>query len=144
MTLPGEIARFKVFPAGCGTSHYWAVLVFRTKRSMRRAFRQLNITNDHDDHFGAIVMPQEVRRLLRGKWKSDPSLGYALFARTQLDMETQCHESIHLALGYLRRIGQRPRLCKETTEGEETLAYYTGGCASQLNNGFHKFNCYRE
>ena len=99
MTLPGEIARFKVFPAGKHRSPcYWTVLVFANKGHMRRAFHQLNITEDHDDRFGAIVMPQERRRLIRGKWKSDPSLGYALFARTQLGMETQCHESVHWRL----------------------------------------------
>jgi hypothetical protein len=145
MTLSGEIARFKVFPAGKHRSPcYWIVFVFADKGYMRRAFHQLNITNDHDDRFGAIVMPQERRRAIGRKWRSSPSLGYALFARTQLGMETQCHESIHLALGYLRRIGRCPRLRKETDEGEERLAYYAGWCARQLNNGFHKSHCYRK
>jgi len=145
MTFPGEIAHFKVFPAGKHRSPcYWTVLVFTNKGFMRRAFHRLNITEDHDDRFGAIVMPQERQRLIRGKWKDDPSLGYALFARTQLCMETQCHESVHLALGYLRRIRRCPCLRKETDDGEEALAYYAGWCARQLNNGFHKFNCYRE
>ncbi|MHB8108134.1 MAG: hypothetical protein ACYDH4_12020 [Candidatus Cryosericum sp.] len=141
--LPGELARFKVFPAGKHRSPcYWTVLVFADRGFMRRAFHQLNITRDKDDRFGAIVMPQELRRLIRGRWKSDPSLGYVLCARTQLCMETQCHESVHMALGYLRRVKQRPRLGKEVTDDEETLAYHAGWCARQLNNAFHKFNCY--
>jgi hypothetical protein len=145
MMLPGEVARFKVFLAGKHRSPcYWTILVFVNKGFMRRAFHRLNIAKDHDDRFGAVVMPQEVRRLLHGKWKSDPSLGYALFARTQLCMETQCHESVHMALGYLRRAGQCPRLAKETNEAEENLAYFAGYCARQLNRGFHKFHCYRE
>ena len=83
MTLPGEIARFKVFPAGKHRSPcYWIVLVFADKGYMRGAFHQLNITNDQDDRFGAIVMPQERRAAIGRRWRSSPSLGYALFAHT--------------------------------------------------------------
>lgn len=143
--LPGEIARFKVYPAGRHRSPCcWTVVVFADKGHMRPAFHQLNITRDHDDRFGAIVMPQECRRLIRGKWKSDPSLGYALFARTQLCMETQCHESVHMALVYMRRIGRCPRLGRETNSAEENVCYFAGRCASQLNRGFHKGRCYRK
>ncbi len=143
MTLPGEIARFKVFP-GYRAPFYWTVLVFANKGHMRRAFHQFNATDDHDDRFGAIVMPQERQRLTRGKWKSDPSLGYALFARTQLCMETQCHEAVHMGLHYLRRTGRSLRLGKENNQVEENVCYFAGYCASQLNRGFHKFHCYRK
>lgn len=139
--MKGEIACFKVFPK---RPHYWTVLVFEHKGYMRRAFHQLNISDDIDDRFGAIVMPQEIWHCTRGEWHIvSPSLGHVLFARTQLCMETQCHEAVHMALGYLRRIGHCPHLGKETDDAEETLAYYTGRCAAQLNRGFHKFHCYR-
>jgi len=146
MMLPGEIARFKVFPAGKHRPPcYWTVLVFADKGYMRRAFHQLNVSKDHDDRFGAIVMPQVRLQLIRGKWRTvDPSLGYVLFARTQLGMGTQCHESVHMALGYLRHIGKCPRLSKQTDDGEETLAYHIDRCASQLNYNFIKFHCYRK
>lgn len=143
MKLSGEIARFKVFPNRRHSACYWTVLVFSDKGGMRRAFRRLNVLDDTDDRFGATVMPQEMQRRVGGKWKSDPSLGYALFACTQLDVETQCHEAVHLATGFLRRLGQCPRLRKETDDIEETLAYCIGRCARQLNNGFHKYQCYR-
>jgi len=144
MKLTGEIARFKVFPAGRRSPHYWTVLVFANKGHMRQGFHQLNIANDHDDRFGAIVMPQKRQWFLRRKWRSDPSLGYVLFARTQLCMETQAHEAVHMATGYLRRAGRCLRLAKETNEAEENLAYFTGRCTAQLNRGFHKFHCYRK
>lgn len=145
MTLPGEIARFKVFPAGRRRSPcYWTVLVFANKGHMRRAFHQLNITKDNDDRFGAIVMPQDCWTGISKRWRVDPSLGYVLFARTQLCMETQCHEAVHMALGYLRRTGRSLRLGKENNEAEENVCYFAGYCASQLNRGFHKCHCYRK
>lgn len=145
MTLPGEIARFKVFPAGKQSPHYWTVFVFANKGYMRRGFHQLNLTKDHDDRFGAIVMPQVRLHLIRGKWRTiDPSLGNVFFARTQLGMGTQCHESVHMALGYLRHIRKCPRLSKQTDAAEETLAYCIDRCASQLNYNFIKFHCYRK
>jgi hypothetical protein len=147
VTFPGEIAHFKVFPAGARRSRcYWTVLVFANKGHMRRAYRKLNLTDDHDDRFGAIVMPQDRWTIIRGRRHIvDPSLGYVLFARTQLCMETQCHESIHMAISFLRRIDKFPRLQrKENNDGEETLAYYAGRCARRLNNSLYKFHCYRK
>ena len=144
MRLPGEIARFKVFPDQ-DAPHYWTVLVFAHKGFMRRAFHRLNPMDDGDDRFAAIVMPRERRQLIRGRWRTiDPSLGYALFNRTQLCAEALCHEAVHMVFAYVRRVGQYPRLRKETDEGEEDLAYCAGWCADQLNNGFHKFHCYRK
>lgn len=144
MKLPGEIARFQVLPAGRRSPLYWTVLVFANKGYMRRAFHKLNLhPTDRDDRFGAIIMPEEHWQVTRGRKKSEPFLGYALFARTQLGMGTQCHEAVHMALGYLRRIRKIPRLHRETDPNEEALAYCIGGCAAQLNNNFLKSRCYR-
>lgn len=147
MTHSGEIARFKVFPAGRQSPHYWAVRVFANKGFMRRAFHQLNLYTNNDDRFGAIVMPQIRQHLVKGRERDiDPSLGYALFARSQLCMETQAHEAVHMATEYLRRVRQRLclRLGAEIDDTEENLAYYVGRCAAQLHHGFHKFHCYRK
>lgn len=144
MTFSGEIARFKVFPAGKRRSpHYWTVLVLANRGYMRKVFHQLNATKDHDDRFGAVVMFQEQHQLVRGSWKVAPSLGYALFAKTQLCMETQCHEAVHMALGYLRRTKRLPRLLNVVNNDEENVCYFAGYCASQLNSWFHKLGCYK-
>jgi len=145
VVLPGEIARFKVWPAGKHRSPcYWMVRVFKTRGHMRRAFHKLDISHDKDDRFAAIVMPQERQKLVRGRWRSaSPNLGYVLFARTYVCAEVLCHESVHMATNYLRRIGKL-RLHQKHDKGEETLAYHTGWCGRQLNNGFHKFKCWRE
>jgi hypothetical protein len=88
-------------------------------------------------------MPIERMRLIGRRWKSEPFLGYALFARNYVLAEVLCHEAVHMATGYLRRIRKLPRLRNQIDNGEERLAYYTGWCGRQLNNGFHKSKCYR-
>jgi len=141
--ITGEYARFKVFPAP-DRPEYWVVLIFPTKTGMRRAFHTLNTTGDKDDRFGAIVMPLEVQKLVKGRWKTvGHSLGHVLLSRSQLNMETQCHESLHMALGFLRRLKMTPSLKRETDGEEEILAYYTGRCAAQLNCGLHKTKSYK-
>ncbi len=125
------VAQFLVYPE---RPFYWTVQVFRDRGAMRRAFHEINVLDDHDDRFDAIVMPFEKQYFANGAWHSLKWLGYVLFAQTQLGMETQSHEAVHMALGYLRRA----KLAKP----EETLAYYVGKCASKLNKGFLKHGCY--
>lgn len=138
----GEIARFKVYPNGRCAHWFWTVIVFKHKGLMRKAFHVLNGTEDRDDRFGAIVMPQERQVLLKGKWRRDPSLGYVLFAKTQLGTETQAHEAVHMATSYLRRIKKWPQLGLEIDDREEDLAYHIGYCAGQLHEALYKNRCY--
>lgn len=142
--FPGQVARFKIFPH-YRKPYYWTVLVFANRGYMRRAFHQLNVNkNDTDDRFDAIVMPQEGQRLIRGEWKSKPSLGYALFARNRIGAETLCHEAIHMAIEYLRRTNSNIHLDKEYNDADENICYHAGWCARKLNRDFWKFNCYPE
>lgn len=146
--MKGKLAQFKLWPERRVSPLYWSVLVFDNKGSMRNAFHILNATDDHDDRFGAIVMPQE-RQMLQWtangheSWVSHPSLGYVLFAKTQLDSETQSHESFHMAMGYFRRTGYFPKLDADgSTDAEEDLAYVVGRCAGQLHRKFFKSGLY--
>lgn len=142
--LLGEIATFRVYPLA-SSPLYWTVRVYTNRGYMRKAFHVLNVSDDHNDNFGAAVLPQLRKAFIRGRWKiADHSLGYVLFSQTQLCMETQSHEAVHMALGYLRRTKKLPKLKREANEAEEILAYCVGRCAAQLNRGFHKFKCYRE
>jgi hypothetical protein len=144
----GKLAQFKLWPERKLSNHYWSVLVFNNKGNMRRAFHVLNATDDKDDRFGAVVMPQE-RMMLQWtangheSWVSHPSLGYVLFAKTQLGSETQSHEAFHMAMGYFRRIECFPKLDPDGCNGdEEDLAYIVGKCAAQLHRKFFKLGLY--
>jgi hypothetical protein len=146
--MKGLLSQFKLWPERSLTDLYWSVLVFNNKGSMRRAFHELNATDDHDDRFGAIVMPQE-RMMLQWtaneheSWVSHPSLGYVLFAKTQINSETQSHESFHMAMGYFRRTGYFPKLDPHgCNDAEEDLAYIAGRCAGQLHRKLFKAGLY--
>jgi hypothetical protein len=146
--MTGKLAQFKVWPERKLSNNYWSVLVFNNKGNMRRAFHILNETEDKDDLFGAVVMPQE-RHMLQWtadgseSWVVHPALGYVLFAKTQLNTETQSHEAFHMATGYFRRTGYFPKLDPEdANDAEEDLAYVVGRCAEQLHRKFFKLGLY--
>ena len=60
------------------------------------------------------------------------SLGHALFARTQLCVETIAHEAVHMATGYMRRKKVSMNLSNECGDREEMLAYLVGKCVRQI------------
>jgi len=134
------LAEFKVFPGD--TPHYWAVMVFKTKHGMRKAFHKLNECPDTDDRFGAIVMPQTRLVFADGSWQALPSLGYVLFAKTQLDTMTVVHEATHMAIEYLRQRSALPKL--RTQDDEELLAHAVGWCAAGLVNELYKCKVYKK
>jgi len=136
---------FKVFPNKRQKPLFWEVLVFADKGYMRRAYRLLDPA-DTDNRFGAIVIPQAYKKFINGKWHDmKASLGLVLFSATQLGAGTQCHEAVHMALGYLRQVRIFPRLSRKSIDPqEENLAYCVGQCSAQLNANFYRLNCYRK
>ncbi len=145
LTYPGQIAVFKVFPGKRLTPLYWEVLVFANKGYMRRAYRQLDPA-DGDLRFSAIVIPDTFKKYVNGKYRSmDNCLGLVLFSATALGAGTECHEAVHMALGYFRRCRNVPRLTRKRIDPEEeTLSYHVGWCAAQLNSNFYRLKCYRK
>lgn len=144
LAYPGQIAVFKVFPDKRQSSLYWEVLVFANKGYMRRAYRQFNLPSNNN-RFGAIVIPQTYKKFINGKWYDiKNALGLVLFSATQLGVNTQSHEAVHMALSFLRRARRFPRLSRRIIDlEEEKLAYCIGRCAMQLNHNFYRFDCYR-
>jgi hypothetical protein len=139
------LAQIRVFPGRANhmateKAMYWTVLVFRNKRDMRIAFHELNHTEDKDDRFGAVVMPQETEKYVDGKWQSLPSLGYVLFSKTQLSSDEIAHEALHMAAGYLRRTNPEALSlgADGTSDNEECLAYAAGRCARQFVIGLYR------
>lgn len=88
-------------------------------------------------------MPEIVQKKVGNRWVSDKFLGYVLFSQTQLDAGTVSHESVHMALGYMRRARQTVKLRSFIDDNEEVLAYHIGNMVNQLNNHFHTHGCYR-
>jgi len=112
---------------------------------MKKVFHKLDITEDKDDDFGAIVMPQETHRCIDGKWKRTPFLGYVLFTKSQRDSDTVMHECVHMAVAYLRRTKRKSlALAWDRDDREEDLCYTAGTCADQVIRQFYRNGVYEE
>jgi hypothetical protein len=147
LEVSGMVTSFKLWPCRDLSHYFWLVHVFRDRGRMRKAYHVLNLTGDGDDAFDAIVMPMQRQKLVKGRWRNDKEdgfLGYALFSQTRLTMETVCHEAVHMATMLIRRHRGTLNLGRECDDLEEAVAFFTGRCAKQLNNKFHKSSLYRE
>lgn len=140
--LRGLVCEFKVYPNKAIDKCYWDVMVFKDRGAMRRACRELSPPECIEtDAFGAIVMPVQTDHVgANRKVETQPSLGYVLFARTQIGAETVSHEAVHMALHYFRHAGINPNLHKSDTE--ESLAYAVGLCSGQVVAALWKHGAY--
>lgn len=141
----GEIGRFHVFPKK--DKWYFTILVFRDRGYMRRAYQGDEISGGRtakermDTGFDAIVCPMAT---IDVKGKMLNSMGYVLFPQNRLTMEVIAHESLHMAIAYLR-FANKFKMPKKTDAGdeEEKIAELVGECAKQVNNNLYAMNLYK-
>lgn len=85
---------------------------------------------DNYTHACAYVMP---RRVLESPWPHRKFwMGFVLFNKQDLHAELVCHEAVHIALEYLRRIRCSVKLGRQCNDNEEFLAYTIGIVTTQL------------
>lgn len=147
--IPRIPKRFADFPVCPGLwrqdrSLCFRVMIFDKHEEMKAAYRKLSADCPQHEDFGAVTMPMVVQRLERGKWTTSPILGFMLMSCEQLDNETVSHESVHMAIEYLRRTEPKAlRLLKECGEREESLAYSVGECVGQITSQLAKTEMFK-
>lgn len=131
---PGRILRFK-------SQAYWQVLVFKGKPSMHEAYAKMGVR--WPLNFNAIVMPRAVQKRARGgEWKTMPHLGYVMFCRTHAGSEVVNHESVHMAVAFLRYCRPQSLTIRNNHKHEEDLCYASGCCARQIVSNFYARGIY--
>lgn len=147
LRLPKALADFKVRP-GHPTDepetwrNTFRVMVFATVDEMKAAHDALGEGVGAED-FGAVTMPIDVQQLREGEWVTKPSLGFMLMCKKQIDAETVAHESVHMAVAFLRRVSPISlRLKGECEEREERLAYAIGNCTRQIVEALYEAKLY--
>ena len=73
-----------------------------------------------------------------GELLTDGCIGYIFFVHERVDAEIACHESVHAAMHYWRRIKRRRSLLVDHENAEEQIAYSTGVIAAQIQRGISK------
>jgi len=138
------------------SAYYFLVMIFPTRRQMTNKHLKLSLLTKRryakgvadrmesgDWHSCAFVMPRKVWNTDPTKWYRKYFLGFVLLNQQDMNAELLVHESVHIALEYLRRIKCSTRLRKEVDDQEEHLAYTVGIFATQLATHINRHNLWQ-
>lgn len=132
---------FKVHPNN--DELYWLVSFCQDRRSMMAKYKRLDVTNNREYGFCAIVMPYTVESEEDGRWVREPVLGYVLFDLSKINGEIVAHEAVHMATAYMRRKRLSLKLNSQINDREERLAYTVGDCAAKVCNKLYEVGIWR-
>lgn len=123
----GEVFRCRVYPKK--GSLYYVALIFRNRKSLRAAYRQIGHGPKDTKRTNGACCPVYQTSYKTGKAKTSPLLGYVLFSKYALTPGICAHEFLHAAIAYFWRIKRSDLLdlsCDRTSvmpKGEEPLCY---------------------
>jgi hypothetical protein len=130
------VIKFKIYPGSVNADPkedglFFEVRVYSSRQAMKNAYKRV-FPRKHPD-FGAVVL--SYTRMVNERnnvWKKLPVLGEVFFCRQQLDLETVAHESIHMAMTYLRRVDVRRIPKRDDSGDEESLPYVAANCTKRI------------
>lgn len=125
------------------------VLVFDRPEGLREFWREgLGKSELGKDCRGVVnSLITEVNRCENGRWVNFFEADARYFCliglcASHLSMEIICHESVHAAFSYLKRVKRCPWDEQSKHFHEEALAYPTGAMARELNKFLFRHNLY--
>ena len=145
-------AAFRIHP-GAGTPKryrhnpkpYFTIHCFATKKEMTEEVRKMN--NGNDKGYAALTQPQVTyTKTKKGKWKpKNHCLGFVAFCKQRCGGGVIAHESLHIALCFLRAQHHSEFQLTDAEhidDTEEELGYVLWNVVRRITTGFYKYKIY--
>jgi hypothetical protein len=128
---PSKFLKLNIYTAGMVEKPFYICQLFDTAIQMRVAFEEF-IPGSFGDAIHGVVCPYTRQHIGDDQDITYDDVGYIFLNRELLTASLLAHESLHVALDFLRRFDRLNLSPHGVDEGEEALAYLTQNVFEQL------------